>query len=253
MANDALEDGLEPLSETQLRSGAAFDRVIGNMANSAVTAFVAAGTGSPEAGAALGGAVGPLAEELSYAIRRIVDVRRERATVMVSAAADENGVSSSELLDQLLRDPAKMRLLVVGIEAAGEATADAKLKLISEIVATGALAEDEAVVDEQLLALSAIRELEVPHFRLMLQIALPSPVYWATAQERQQYRYAWPESRIVEASPTLKNALPALAAKLQSLGLARTVAVEGAQDVVWRLTSFGETCVDAIKDQSRFS
>jgi hypothetical protein len=248
MDNDYVDD-LEPPSEMQKRSGDAFDRTIGNSVNVGITAWLTNATGSPESAALIGGMIGPFAEELSFAIRKAVNLQQRRSQHMVDEAAERGQVSIEELLDRLLRSPSKVELLLRALEAAARSTTEAKTDLIAELLATGALAEDGAVVDEQRLVVEAIGALETPHFRLLSILDQPSPVWWDTSEERSDFRHAWPETRIIEKDPGLSNVLSALAAKLHSLGMARDVGSSKGKEILWELTTFGSLCIRALHDR----
>ncbi|MFU8875886.1 hypothetical protein [Micromonospora sp. SL4-19] len=233
------------------RPGAALDRIVGNLVNAGVTTWITTATGSAESGAALGGMAGPLAEELSFAARRALSFQQARGQSMIEKAAAAVSEPTDAVLAALLESPAKVELLVRSLEASAHATTEAKLDLIAQLLATGALTQDQAVVDEQLLALDVIRDLETPHFRLMLVIQGRSPVWWDTHEDRITLRHAWPEERIVERDPGLRNALTALTAKLQSLGLAREVGTRSGKEILWELTPFGSVCIEAMNERSR--
>ena len=245
----AIEDGLgesSPSSELQERPGAAFDRVVGNLVNSGLSAWLTTVTGSPDSGAAIGGMVGPIAEEVSFAFRRILGLQTARGTRMIEQAAVTSGTTPPDFLDRLLEDPFKVELLLRAMEAAGRSTTEAKLDLISDLLATGALTSDRPVVQEQLLALEAIRSLDVPHFRLLVLLNDPTPAWWDGA-DRARFRHAWSEEKIVDRDPGLTNALANLAAKLTSLGMIRDVGSASGHGILWELTRFGKTCIVALR------
>ncbi|WP_159079486.1 hypothetical protein [Plantactinospora sp. BC1] len=245
------ETGIEPPSELQKRSGAAFDRIVGNSVNTGISAWITATTGSPETGAAIGGMLGPLAEELSFAVRRAVDFQQARGSQLLIEAASSSETSLDDLLDKLVNDPVRLQLLLRSLEVAARATTDYKLSLVANLLATGALATDSAAVDEQLLVVDALGALETPHFRLMLILKHPSPVWWTSPDERKAYRQAWPEARILERDDGLRNVLTALLARLQSLGLARDVSLTASPDPLWELTTFGRLSVNALGEFNR--
>ncbi|MBQ1048515.1 hypothetical protein KBX50_08585 [Micromonospora sp. C51] len=238
---------VKPPSEIQQRSGAAFDRILGNSVNTGIAAWVAATTGSPEAGAAIGGMVGPLAEELSFALRKAIDIQQAQGGYMLTDAATKAETTPDELLEKLIADPVKLQLLLRSLEVAARATTEAKLNLTAELLSTGALAADRAVVDEQILVVEAIGGLETPHFRLMLVLANPSPVWWEKSEHRAVLRFAWPEDRVIERDAGLEPALTALVAKLQSLGIARDVGSSNVGRPLWELTNFGRLCVASLR------
>ncbi|MFC7530610.1 hypothetical protein [Actinoplanes sp. GCM10030250] len=249
MTSNADPDIAEP-SELQGRSGAAFDRIIGNTVNTAIATWVSTSTGLPEAGATLGGTLGPLAEELSFAIRKIVGLRHRQAELMVARAADTASVSVSDLIDCLAEEPAKLQLLVVSLDAAGRAASEDKLDLVAKLLATGAISTDRALVDEQTLAMQAVADLEIFHLRLVAILDRPSPVWWKSMPLRQRLKFAWPEDRVLEQDPGLSATIAALTAKLQSLGIARSIASPlGDESILWELTDFGRLCMGTLRNR----
>src|SRR5205823_3461753 len=97
---------------------------------------------------------------------------------------------------------------------------------------------------EKLLALDAVAKMDTPHFRLLTILIRPSPLWWDDSKSRAAFRCAWPEERIIEADQGLKNALPALLALVESLGMARSERTD--RGTLWALTTFGETCIEAL-------
>jgi hypothetical protein len=247
---DAAIAGLPPASELEMRSGAAFDRIVGNVANTGVSVWLTSSTGSPEAASTIGGMVGPLAEEISFAVRRALGIKAARGQRMIEAVAVRTGTDTQDLLAELLSDPLKMELLLQALEAAGRSTTEAKLDLIAELLATGALAEDTPVVQEQLLALEAVKTLDTPHFRLLLILGRPSGEWWGDPTLLARFKYSWLEARIIDKDPGLKNGLGALLAKLDSLGMVRRS--DGSPGLArrWEKTDFGDLCIEAIKRRS---
>lgn len=226
------------------RAAAAFDRVVGNVVNTAVAMWVARTTGDVDSGSFIGSMVGPLSEELSYTIRRVVNVQHAKAQTMVDEAVACSGYDEETLLSKCLADPAKVELLYRALQAAAHASTERKLRLIAELFTAGALASDSTVVDEQFLALDAIGKLETPHFRLLTFLVRPSPLWWDDPAARERFRYSWSEHRIGEENPGLKNVLPALLAATQSLGMIRDDSTD--HGIVWSLTSFGRICIEAL-------
>ena len=241
-------DSVNAPSEMQARSGPAFDRIIGNIANTAVATWVTLNTGSPEAGATLGGVAGPLAEELSNAVRKAIGVQQAQGQVMISDAADIAQLLPNDFLDLLTQDPVRLQLLLRALQAAAESATAAKLRNISELLAAGALADQDAQIDELTVALETIRGLETPHFRILLILKNPTPEWWDSALDRDRLRRAWSEEKITEQAPGLGRALTTLIAKLQSLGLIREVSPYPERRPLWEITPFGNLCIAAMID-----
>ena len=87
--------------------------------------------------------LGPSAEEISFALRKVVAFKARQSEAMIDQAAQEAGMSSKDLLEDLVSDPIKMQLLIVALDSATRSANDAKLTLISDLVATGALTSNK--------------------------------------------------------------------------------------------------------------
>jgi hypothetical protein len=110
----------------------------------------------------------PMAAELMD--KAAAEWRREgqrRAGLALSEAADESGMSIEDLLERSAADPSRLALLAEAIEAAARANLDAKVRMLGSALASGALAEDAAQVDETQLRVSVLRELDAPHLKVL--------------------------------------------------------------------------------------
>lgn len=238
------DDDIEPRPR---RAGAAFDRLVANMVEGGTVAWLTLLTGSPDTASFAGGAAGPIAEEFSYAVRSILQKQDKKLHRMVLEASD--GLDDpNELFARSFDTDGRAELVIRASEAAARSPHPTHLKFIARLFATGALAEDEATVDHALLAIAAVSELDIPHLRLIDVLRHPRRGWLETPQLRQSLRYSWSRDEIVSQSPGLTDALPALTAKLESLGL-----VEGddqhrdSHGKMWSLTSFGRVCVTELK------
>jgi hypothetical protein len=71
--------------------------------------------------------------------------------------------------------PRLLDLAVAVVTAAAETALDAKIKTLGGALATGAMAADDAIVDEQRLLVRILADLEAPHVRVLVQLAEPHP------------------------------------------------------------------------------
>jgi hypothetical protein len=230
------------------RAGAAFDRIIGNMAGGAANAWLTLLTGSPETASFAGGAIGPVAEEFSFAIRTILTKQDKKLHQMI-LAAEEVGGEDGDVLAGALESDAKAELLLRSTEAAARSPHPTHLRFVAGLFASGMLATDDTVVDQSLLAVAAARELDVSHLRLLDLLRRPCPTWREPQDLRRRLRFSWDEEAIARSSSGLKLALPALTAKLESLGLVRDRGL-GSFDYepMWELTSFGRLCVSKLEE-----
>lgn len=242
---DDYSDVADRMPEPSDRPGNAFDRLIGNLANAGVTTWVTQVTGSPESGAAVGAMAAPIGEELSFAVRKLVGIEEQRVQTLVQSATIQSAVSAEELLELITEDAGKSELLARAIAASARSSTRLKIAILANLLVSGALADDDAVVDERLMALDAVAEVDKPHLRLLAVLMEPSPVWWPDAPTRRRLRQSWPVSRILERDPGLALAFPAVAARVQGLGMA-TVTHHEHQEL-WSITSFGRTCLKCLE------
>ncbi|WP_430782971.1 hypothetical protein [Actinoplanes sp. G11-F43] len=234
----------DQLSEANERAGNAFDRLIGNLANAGVTTYVTQATGSPESGAAIGAMAAPLGEEISFALRKFLGIKERRAQVLIESASIQGDISVDELVAAISDDPSRLALLSRALDAAANANTLLKIALLANVLASGALRKDDASVDEEILAMDALAQLETPHLRMLVILLDRSPVWRTAASERRKLLRHWPEERIVQKDVGLSVAFPAIAAKLQSLGLVSSM--HYGDENLWSLTSFGQVCLGKL-------
>ena len=118
----------------------------------------------PEASLA-GGAAGQVM--LGVAVERVLHFRRSQGERVLEIARAESGLGEGELIDRLTADPARTQLLASALGAASSAIAEEKLKALGRIMASGALADDDAVLDRHHLMVRALADIEKPHLRVL--------------------------------------------------------------------------------------
>jgi hypothetical protein len=237
----------EQPSEPNERASDAFDRLVGNLANAGVTTFVTQATGSPESGAVIGAMAAPLGEELSYFLRKLIDVKERRGRALIQSAAIQAEMPPGSFLEAIITNPSKIELLARALDAANRSSSLLKVALLANVLASGALQDDGATVDDQLLSIDALSQIDTPHLRMLVVLLERSPVWWPDPADRRRLVWAWPASRIVEKDPGLRQAFPAVAARLQSLGM--VAPIRHRDDGLWTLTSFGRICLAALSVQ----
>lgn len=116
--------------------------------------------------------------------------RREgqrKAAVALSEAADDSGTSVEHILEQMGSHPSRLALLAEALNVAARTSLDAKVRMLGSALASGALAEDDARIDEQHLRVTVLRELEAPHLKVLEVIDTAShhsQGMWTGASER---------------------------------------------------------------------
>jgi hypothetical protein len=101
------------------------------------------------AGAVAAAVLTPVATDLL--VKALDEWRREgqrRAGVALGEAAQTAGASIEDLLNTIGSDPARLSLLAETIDAATRSSLDTKVRMLGVALGTGALAQDEARVDE---------------------------------------------------------------------------------------------------------
>jgi hypothetical protein len=145
---------------------------------------VAAATGGAAAGVGVdlligdaGGviAAAAAAQVLEHGLERVSRHRRRQAEVMLQVAAEAAGRSLDDLLEGITADPTRLHLFAAAAKAAAETTLEAKIRVLGRALATGVLANDDALVDQQRFLVGIVADLEALHLRVLAQLAQPHP------------------------------------------------------------------------------
>lgn len=115
---------------------------------------------------------------------------------------------------------ARLELAMRALEAAARSALDAKICAFGKAIATGAVAADDALVDEETFVVQALAQLEAPHIKLlqiMRRPRIPSPQGdpyrksyrdWAPRDLGRQYPQAQPVMGVILADLTACGAGP---------------------------------------------
>ena len=106
-------------------------------------ALVGLALGGP-GGALAGAAVEPVLEQV---VSETLARRRARGQQALAVAASSVGITPGDLLDRILRDEQLLDLAAAVVAAASETMVEAKIRALGRALATGALATDDAVVE----------------------------------------------------------------------------------------------------------
>ena len=145
---------------------------------------VAAATGGAVAGAGVdlligdaGGVVAAAAAApvLEHGLEWVSGLRRRQAEVILQVAAEAAGRSLDDLLERITSDPRRLQLFAAATKAAAETTLEAKIRVLGRALATGALANDDALVEQQRFLVGILADLEALHLRVLAQLAQPHP------------------------------------------------------------------------------
>jgi hypothetical protein len=149
---------------------------------------VAAATGGAAAGVAMnlligdaGGAIAAAAaaQVLEHGLERVSGLRRRQAEVMLQVAAEASDRSLDGLFERITDDPRRLQLFAAAAKAAAETTLEAKIRLLGRALATGVLANDDTLVDQQRFLVGILADLEALHLRVLAQLVWvinPTPV-----------------------------------------------------------------------------
>ncbi|WP_125812361.1 hypothetical protein [Actinoplanes sp. ATCC 53533] len=206
-----------------------------------VTAALAADFGplALPAGATAGAAV----KEIPILAQMFAD-RRRSATDMMEHAVAYAGVNPERFMDALAADPKHRHLLRRAIHAAGDSVSGEKIRTLAAALAAGAIATDDAVVDESMLVIDAVAQLEAVHLRVLALLAT-EPDDPAVDHYQNIRPWPWTPQQIHNGVPQLSAVLPAILAKLQALGITKDFpnGLIDYEEGRRQLTGFGELCL----------
>jgi hypothetical protein len=167
---------------------------------------------------------------------RAIEQRQRRAATALQHAADAAAIEPDELVKLLINDgSARLELAMQALEAAARSAVDAKIYALGNALATGALAADDALVDEG------------PHIKLLQIMAkprIPSP-------DGEPYRKAyrdWPPRDLGRQYPQAQPVMGAILAVLTACGAVLTTS-RAAPDggTTYEITEFGRLLLARIR------
>jgi hypothetical protein len=93
-------------------------------------------------------------------------VRRRMAAVL-GLAAKQSGKMPVDLVEEISTDPRKLQLLVDSLRAGAESAWEERTRVLGRALAAGAVAEDDALVDEERKWVAILASIEAPELRIM--------------------------------------------------------------------------------------
>src|SRR6266567_528387 len=250
------------MGEVTRRVSSIVSRASGNTVGPAVATLCSmAGVAFGEPGLAIaavpvGAVAGSLTEEAANAVGLLWEQRRERIQRFAGEAEKTSGTGMDQLLVEATADPRALEMLARSVEAAARSLDDEKIDLLARIFVSGV--RDSAKVNEAVILIEALRQLEVPHLRLLTVLSNPGPhlVPGRATEDRPRTPAnmaripAWRVEDILTEDPGLRGAFDALVARLYALGF---VYDEGSgrldYEPLWFLTPLGRTCVQYLGDR----
>jgi len=242
-------------------------RASGNIVSPAVSALctlAGVATGRPELatiGVPVGALAGALTEEAAGIVGQVWRDRQGRVEHLVGTAEEEAGQPIEELINAAMAEVRLRELLTRSVEAAARSLDDWKIDLLAATFVRGV--QDDAIVDDALLLVEAIRQLENPHMRFLRvlatvrqrAIAPPEPGgLFKAGVPRPDRRPAsqWLGEDILREDPGLELAFDSLSSKLQGLGL---VSIEGngraRYETYYELTRMGHGCTSYLQQREK--
>lgn len=234
------------MGELERRSWAVAGRTVGNSLAPGVAALCALAGLPPAEATFLSAAVGSMAEEGVGLLNRLHESRRDRVRRFAETAA------TAEPLDDLLSaasaDPRKLELLAQALDAVTRSLGDWKVDLLARVFVAGT--RDDARIDQAVVLIEVIRQLEVPHLRVLSILSGPGPTrttetpvsHWVIPA-----RQVWLVQDILKKDQEIEDAFQVLVARLQGLGLVTDERVGGVDfEPLWQLSPFGWQCVDYL-------
>lgn len=130
---------------------------------------------------------------------KLLDVQffRQRvasAESVLQEAADLAGTDPDGFVG-LLSDPERLQLAGMAVAAGAQTVLDDKIQALGRALATGVLAEDQAVIDDQRLIVAALASMEAPHVRILRVIAEE----WPPRMPRWSDQPRWMPADVAEA------------------------------------------------------
>ena len=112
-----------------------------------------------------------------------------------------------------------MRALI----AAAQATTAAKIRALGRALATGVLAEDDALVDQELYVVDALARMEAPHVRVLDLLVTDPPPRDYEALGGRPAPDAWFITELAGSYPKAGGLIPSLVSTLVALGAAEDI------------------------------
>jgi hypothetical protein len=210
---------------------------------------VVAGGVTSIAGYALGGPVGAVAGAMASPVaeRFLTEVHRElflRGEIVLAAVADESDMDTEQLL-ALLTDNSELKALFARVVLATSSTAlQEKLRGLGR--ALGRAIVDDTKIDEAFCLVSALDEMELPHFRLLTKLTVP-PTGEGVDPERVR---GWTRAEILQMAPGMDLVGHSILGVLIRHGLVEEVtpySVMGAPSAQYAASDLGGLCLQLVR------
>jgi hypothetical protein len=215
-----------------------------------VAAVVAAGAGTlVELASSVPGlpaATGLAVQVVANLAGKSIEARQRRAAVSVQHAAVTANMSPEEFARLVAARPATLELAARALDAASRATMQHKILALGTALATGSLAEDDALIDQEMFIVQALAPLEAPHVNVLQLISMLR----VPASDGNPYRKSyltWAADDLAKRYPQAASTMDAILGALASVG-AVTPSSEAALNggTTYVISPFGRTLLDRL-------
>jgi hypothetical protein len=237
-------NGQEGMGEDALEAG------VGAAAEAAggLVGLAAASKLGPAGGVIIAAAT---AETLRHLATQAIGLRDYQASRALEIAAHQANVELDELRRRLTADPRRLQLTAAALSAAAATALDAKIRVLGRALATGAIATDDATVDEQQLLVAAMADLEAPHVRVLNQLSIQHAGYWGPKTLTGQ-AHGWSPHDLATQVPGIAAVLQPILTVLAGHGLIMDTGVgtwgySAGESQRWVLTDYGKRCLAELE------
>lgn len=157
------KEGLWEMDDTERAS-------LGLRAVTATTAAMVA-LQDPTTGMVVAGAV-PILDEMQS---RWFHRERQKLGHVIEVGMDQTGLSPDDFLKELTKDDLRLALLAESLSAASRTAVNEKIQALGVALATGALTDDDARLDEERVWVQILAEVEAPHLRVLYILNVDKP------------------------------------------------------------------------------
>jgi hypothetical protein len=168
-----------------------------------------------------------------------IEQRHQRAAASLQHAADTAGLSLDQLEHRIVARPITVELTARALDAAARTNLEAKIRALGTALATGALAEDDALVDQELIIVQALTPLEAPHVKVLHLASTPR----VPSPDGDPYRKSylnWADDDLIKRYPQAADTMHAILGTLVGVGaLAPTTEAAWHGGTTYEISPFG--------------
>ncbi|WP_412538507.1 hypothetical protein R8Z50_21950 [Longispora sp. K20-0274] len=213
--------------------------ILGPIAEGLITVAFTHYGHDPDGGKLAGGIGKAYVEEGIDFVDSFFEERRRRIMLYTETADNLASGNTLVVFNAAARNPKLLEVLGRTVETASRSLDDPKIQALAGIYVR--CAQDGARVDEALIMTDLLRDLEVPHLRLLRVLdGTPSPYTFPGTSNKVAL---WVRATILDRDPGLEPALDVLIGRITALGLMREDPENEADEPIWVLTEFGRKLV----------